>query len=483
MVAKTVDDSFICPLSKLIMADPVVAADGETYEREKLEEWLKDNNTSPVTADEFEHKTVNPTSKQQQAIQKYLAEHPESYDKEEVYLPKAWIKGFADAINNKNLPQLQMYLARDKRLLTREIEIAAAPDELAEATSVTPLELACKMAAPEIVDFLIDELVARNLLDEKVGLKLDSKPLNILLEKYLTANDSKKCELLLKLGADVEQPDASKRTLLHRMVNILNLPAATWLLEHKADIEARNSSLETPLFIAVNRCSIPLINFLLENGADKEARNILGITPLYTAVRSQNVNLVNALLDYGADPTSLKNSESLLHIATTKAMLGRLFNTGAASLINAEDSAGNTALHKAATSGSEEVLVYLLEKGANRKVLNKAGQLPIDCAKARPNIQALFTKTVQKINNRKNAEVERLKTETALLKEKLNEQDKILQDVLKRMAQLQSPEIPKGLLSARNIFLEQAVSPPGSKEEPQPPESAVKSSIFTFGLT
>ncbi|EOA14619.1 hypothetical protein CARUB_v10027877mg [Capsella rubella] len=40
---------FICPLVKGVMNEPCVAADGYTYDREAIEEWLREKDTSPVT--------------------------------------------------------------------------------------------------------------------------------------------------------------------------------------------------------------------------------------------------------------------------------------------------------------------------------------------------------------------------------------------------------------------------------------------------
>ncbi|XP_010443973.1 PREDICTED: U-box domain-containing protein 52-like [Camelina sativa] len=40
---------FICPLIKGVMNEPCVAADGYTYDREAIEEWLRVKDTSPVT--------------------------------------------------------------------------------------------------------------------------------------------------------------------------------------------------------------------------------------------------------------------------------------------------------------------------------------------------------------------------------------------------------------------------------------------------
>uniref|UniRef100_A0A1J3I7R4 RING-type E3 ubiquitin transferase n=1 Tax=Noccaea caerulescens TaxID=107243 RepID=A0A1J3I7R4_NOCCA len=40
---------FICPLLKGVMNEPCVAADGYTYDRESIEDWLREKDTSPVT--------------------------------------------------------------------------------------------------------------------------------------------------------------------------------------------------------------------------------------------------------------------------------------------------------------------------------------------------------------------------------------------------------------------------------------------------
>ncbi len=49
---KLVGQSFrqsMCPVMQAIMQHPVIAADGHTYERAAMEQWLRQHNTSPVT--------------------------------------------------------------------------------------------------------------------------------------------------------------------------------------------------------------------------------------------------------------------------------------------------------------------------------------------------------------------------------------------------------------------------------------------------
>ena len=51
---------FICILSQDVMEEPVMTADGFSYERVMIERWLRDNNTSPRTNMPLAHKLLTP---------------------------------------------------------------------------------------------------------------------------------------------------------------------------------------------------------------------------------------------------------------------------------------------------------------------------------------------------------------------------------------------------------------------------------------
>ncbi|KAL0054363.1 hypothetical protein WJX82_007700 [Trebouxia sp. C0006] len=48
---KALFNLFCCPLTKVAMHDPLIAADGHTYERRAMEHWLRQHGTSPITAE------------------------------------------------------------------------------------------------------------------------------------------------------------------------------------------------------------------------------------------------------------------------------------------------------------------------------------------------------------------------------------------------------------------------------------------------
>jgi U-box domain len=48
-------DEFACPITRELMRDPVIAADGHTYDREAIEMWLRNHDTSPKAGQPMDH--------------------------------------------------------------------------------------------------------------------------------------------------------------------------------------------------------------------------------------------------------------------------------------------------------------------------------------------------------------------------------------------------------------------------------------------
>ncbi|KDP28620.1 hypothetical protein JCGZ_14391 [Jatropha curcas] len=64
---------FLCPILQEVMQDPIVAADGFTYEAEALTGWLESgHNTSPMTNLELEHLNLIPNRTLRSAIQDWM---------------------------------------------------------------------------------------------------------------------------------------------------------------------------------------------------------------------------------------------------------------------------------------------------------------------------------------------------------------------------------------------------------------------------
>jgi hypothetical protein len=60
-----------CPISMEVMTDPVIAMDGNTYERPAIEQWLRANDTSPLTNETLPNKTLIPNRSLRKIIQDF----------------------------------------------------------------------------------------------------------------------------------------------------------------------------------------------------------------------------------------------------------------------------------------------------------------------------------------------------------------------------------------------------------------------------
>jgi hypothetical protein len=79
---------FLDPITLEIIAEPVIAADGHTYERSSISRWLQRKGTSPKTGEVMEHAELRPNTMVREAIQEwklkqlqFLAEQDMPHDK------------------------------------------------------------------------------------------------------------------------------------------------------------------------------------------------------------------------------------------------------------------------------------------------------------------------------------------------------------------------------------------------------------------
>ena len=59
------------PITQVSMSGPVTAADRFTYEREAIEEWLRDHDISPLTGERLAHTQLTPNLVLRSLIQEY----------------------------------------------------------------------------------------------------------------------------------------------------------------------------------------------------------------------------------------------------------------------------------------------------------------------------------------------------------------------------------------------------------------------------
>ncbi|KDO32118.1 hypothetical protein SPRG_03336 [Saprolegnia parasitica CBS 223.65] len=68
-------DAFTCAITHEVMTDPVVTADGQSYERAAIERWLTDHDTSPATNQRLPSRALLPNVALKKAIDEHRSAH------------------------------------------------------------------------------------------------------------------------------------------------------------------------------------------------------------------------------------------------------------------------------------------------------------------------------------------------------------------------------------------------------------------------
>jgi len=233
--------------------------------------------------------------------------------------------------------------------------------------------------------------------------------------------------LLVAAGADVNQTDANQITPLIMAIVNNRLEMARFLIEQGADFRAADWYGRTPLWAAVETRNmdvdnasfdngidrapfLDLIRTLLEKGVDVNARtqevppirraflrvtgslewvDFTGMTPFLYAARAGDVTVMRLLLEHGADPhiPTFAGTTALMAAAGINWVFDQTYDEGPEQLleavklchelgldVNAVNSMGLTALMGAANRGSDDILRFLVEKGARLDPTDNEGR-------------------------------------------------------------------------------------------------------------
>ena len=65
---------YVCPITHEVMTDPVVTADGQSYERNAIEQWLLHSTLSPLTNEPLTHLNLTPNMALKRLIREWIAQ-------------------------------------------------------------------------------------------------------------------------------------------------------------------------------------------------------------------------------------------------------------------------------------------------------------------------------------------------------------------------------------------------------------------------
>jgi uncharacterized protein len=240
-------------------------------------------------------------------------------------------------------------------------------------------------------------------------------------------------KLLVAAGADVNEVEANDISALLLAIGNNRVDVARFLIEKGANLNHADWYGRTPLWQAVevrnmdldsssyknyveNREEIlELIQTILERGANPNARtkevppwrrtmlplgslewvDFVGMTPFIYAARSADLAVMRLLLKHGADPniTPFGGTTALMAAAGINWVVKQTYSEsngdflkavellyGLGQDVNAMNSMGLRPVHGAANRGSDDIVKFLVSKGAMLDVKDSEGRTPMDWA-------------------------------------------------------------------------------------------------------
>lgn len=204
---------------------------------------------------------------------------------------------------------------------------------------------------------------------------------------HLAARDGEdeKLKQLLEQGAEVSSKTEEGYTPLHVAVRHNNPATVDLLVSRGADIDALMPDGYRPLIWAMDNGRTPMVEKLLEMGADTNApcEDEDGFTPLTFAAKYGKIQYVRWLCEHGAD-LAQRTTEDKWTALHTACMWGRedvvvhLLEQGAE--LKAGDDDGATPLHRAAAERRPRLMNLLISRGASVMDRDHAGRTPLHYA-------------------------------------------------------------------------------------------------------
>ncbi|KAL7955690.1 ankyrin [Trichoderma compactum] len=298
---------------------------------------------------------------------------------------------------NGKSPLLYAIKSGDKALVWLLISKNSVVESLSSRTNTRnstyiqgPLEVALRHKDNSTAYLLCEHGASPNTV-------IDNKK-RTLLQWAIQQNNIRAVRLLVHYGASINSQDENGFTSLHLAVLFRREDITTLLLSYTTNPLslniADNRSGSTPLSLAAQKGLLTFIRILILYGASCNAEDLDGLTAVHHTARQDFQEGLRMMLNSNGDP-NVADGEGFTAVhhavdgtGTSPGLISILAAAGAD--LEAKDKNGRTPLMIAAQRGKHEMVLYLLEKGANIEEEDENGYIALNYAQGYPHLEAFL---------------------------------------------------------------------------------------------
>ena len=267
-------DDLICPITNEIFYDPVLALDGITYEREAIETWFIENETSPVTREKI-GKLVIPSKLIKNLVDNMIAINSNLKMEQYTKVVKCDITIIIKHILSGQYGKLKNYANFDLRQLLDEkyflhlkkcdndtlkyIIDNAITLECHNDLNGRPIHFICRYLTPEMIKYILDKDV-----DLECQTNLNWRPIHFIC-RYSTPEMIK---YIIDKGVDLECQNKYGLRPIHLVCAYSTSEIIKYVIDKNVDIECQDNRGRRPIHILCQYSTSGMIKYILEKGVD-----------------------------------------------------------------------------------------------------------------------------------------------------------------------------------------------------------------------
>lgn len=281
-------DIFICPISRKLFNEPVLADDGFFYEKNEIEKWLKTKNTSPLTGLYISKKLIS-CHLFSTVLKRFYEENPKE-------LLNRYI----------NIKQHSEYIDEINNILEYE-----EYDELLKYSSFNLIffkksKLVGFLENVNLVIFryFIDNIInIEEICDENLGQKL--------IHLVCRHCEPDKIKYLVDKEIDLEANTFKNWRPIHYLIKFSTPEIIKYLVDKGVDLECANKDGWRPIHYACRFSTPDVIQYLVEKDIDLECEDNEGWRPIHYACCNSPPEIIKYFISLGVSLTCSNNKGHL----------------------------------------------------------------------------------------------------------------------------------------------------------------------------
>ncbi len=247
-----------CPITCQIFKNPVLASDGNFYEKTAIEDWLTKSKISPISRIPM---TVNLHESYifNDLLKSYLEQHPDK-------IKDQYVINLADMLKiicNKNSIKDNAYV---KQLIDNATDL-----ECLSGGGWQPMHYICRYSTPEMIKYIIDK-----------GVKLD----------YIL-------------------PDGWSP--IHQICRNSTPEMIKYIIDKSVDLECVAPDGWKPIHLICRYSAPEMIKYIIDKGVDLECSNKNNWKPIHFICRYSTPEMIKYIIDKGVDLTSKTNDNCTVY--------------------------------------------------------------------------------------------------------------------------------------------------------------------------